>query len=62
MVEPSEPGVRACMKCGWLFVSPDPIRVGRCSDCKHNEDGYEPKSARIGQVDQAVQSHFSDAL
>jgi predicted nucleic acid-binding Zn-ribbon protein len=46
MVEPSEPGVRKCQKCGWLFVSPDPLRVGRCSDCKGREDQYANKTGR----------------
>lgn len=46
MVEPSEPGIRICLCCEWLFVSPDPIRVRRCADCKDNND-YIPKSAMI---------------
>ncbi len=58
MVEPSEPGVRRCMKCDWLFVSPDPLRVGRCLDCKQHEDSYQPTSASTSQVNQAVRFHF----
>lgn len=58
MVEPSEPGVRRCMKCGWLFVSPDRKRIGRCVDCKQHEEAYEPKSARIAQVNDAVRFHL----
>ena len=58
MVEPSEPGVRRCMKCGWLFVSPDPKRVGRCADCKSHETNYETASAKIVQVEQAMNFHF----
>jgi hypothetical protein len=60
MVEPSEPGVRPCMKCGWFFVSPDPPRTGRCQDCKQAEDAYEPRTARVSQVDGAVRHFFRE--
>ena len=58
MVEPSEPGVRRCMKCGWFFVSPDPKRIGRCADCKSHEESYQPKSACVSQVYHAVRFHL----
>ena len=60
MVKPSEPGIRRCMRCGWLFVSPDPARVGRCHDCKQ-DDNYQPKQAKVVQVDSAVKFHFTGA-
>lgn len=58
MVEPSKPGIRPCMKCGWLFVSPDRLRVGRCQDCKQGEDAYTPRTASADQVHGAVRSHY----
>jgi len=47
MVEPSQTGVRACIKCGWLFVSQDRDRIRRCHDCKATEDEYAPRSGRV---------------
>ncbi len=58
MVEPSEPGVRRCMRCCWSFVSPDVTRVRRCPDCAHNEDPYSPREANTAQVHTAIRSHF----
>jgi predicted Zn-ribbon and HTH transcriptional regulator len=60
MVEPSEPGVRPCMKCGWLFVSQDILRLGRCHDCKHGEDAYSPRTCSTDQVHGAVRSQYKD--
>lgn len=60
MVEPSQPGVRPCMKCGWKFVSPDVLRVGRCHDCKQGEDAYSPRTCSTDQVHGAVGSHYKD--
>lgn len=60
MVEPSQPGIRPCMRCGWLFVSPDYIKIGRCQDCKHGEDAYTPRTASVQQVNVAVRSHCSN--
>ena len=54
-VDPSEPGIRPCMTCGRLFVSPDALRIGRCSDCKAGE--YAPREACVAQVSGAVSSH-----
>lgn len=47
MVEPPEPGVQTCMKCGWKFVSPDPERLRRCPDCKQTEDVYQPRTGTV---------------
>jgi hypothetical protein len=48
MVEAPEPGIRRCMRCDWLFVSPDPERVRRCQDCKAEpEADYVPRTGRI---------------
>lgn len=58
MVEPSEPGVRRCMKCGWLFVSQDLIRIGRCQDCKSHEEAYSPREASSAQVHTAIRAHY----
>lgn len=57
MVEPSEPGIRRCMKCGWLFVSQDVLRIGRCSDCKQGEDTYLPRCASTVQVHNSIRVH-----
>lgn len=54
-VDRSNPGIRQCMKCCRLFVSPDALRIGRCQDCKAGE--YSPREARVAQVDGAVSSH-----
>jgi len=45
MFEPTRPGVRACLQCGWLFVSPDVSRLRRCQDCKDedDDDNYMPR-------------------
>lgn len=51
MAAPSEPGVRQCICCGWLFVTPDWERIRRCADCKHNEDTFELPVARFGERD-----------
>lgn len=59
MVEPSKPGIRPCMKCGWLFVSPDKLRIGRCQDCKQGEQAYSPRTASVDQVNGAVKVHHT---
>jgi hypothetical protein len=47
------------MRCGWLFVSPDPEHIRRCQDCKQDRDAeYVPRSATLRQVDGAVTQHF----
>lgn len=46
MVEPSEVGVRKCIKCEWLFVSRDIERIRRCADCKQDEAGYSCREIR----------------
>lgn len=43
---PSEPGIRRCMCCQWLFVSPDVARIRRCPECTDTDD-YSPKSSTI---------------
>lgn len=60
MVEASKPNIRRCIKCGWLFVSPDFKRIWRCSDCKQQEDSYQPKVAHISKINQAVILHYKD--
>jgi len=50
MVKPSKKGIRSCMKCGWKFVSPDILRIGRCHDCQQGDAAYMPKSARVAQL------------
>lgn len=52
-VEPSEPGVRRCLGCDWLFVSPDVIRIARCADCRDREDPYVPKTGTVSLPDGA---------
>ena len=42
MVQPAEPGIRRCMKCGWLFVSPDRLRLWKCHDCRSHEEPLPP--------------------
>jgi len=56
MVEPSQVGIRPCMKCGWKFVSPDVLRIGRCQDCKHGEHAYTPRTASVAQVHEAART------
>lgn len=46
MVEPSQPGIQRCLRCRWLFVSPDPQRLRRCRACKAGADEYAPKQGR----------------
>ena len=58
MVEPAQPGIRKCLKCDWLFVSPDVLRISRCSDCKQNEDSYTPREASTSQLNAAVRAQF----
>lgn len=60
MAEPPEAGTCLCMSCQKFFVSPDPERIRRCTDCKQHEDGYQPPLARLTQVDWAVYVHFRD--
>jgi hypothetical protein len=55
MVDPPEPGIRLCVKCRFLFVSPDPERLRRCRECLAEEDTYEPPAGRV-QVDGGVRS------
>lgn len=50
MVEPSEAGVRVCMRCGWKFVSPDVLRIGRCQDCKQGEETYSTRQEHTVQL------------
>lgn len=57
MLDPSEPGVRRCMRCGWLFVSPDRLRIRRCHDCKQGEDGYTPRTTAADPVCGPVRGH-----
>lgn len=50
-VKPSVPGTQTCMRCGWRFVSPDPVRLRRCADCKHgDENTYTPRTGVTAQV------------
>lgn len=58
MAEPSQPGIQRCMKCRWLFVSPDEERIRRCHKCKKREDSYEPRTASVQRVEVAVHSHL----
>lgn len=44
----ARPGVRACMRCRWLFVSRDPELIRRCQDCKQAAEGdYSPRRYRV---------------
>lgn len=47
VLSPPEPGIRRCMSCDDLFVSPDPQRIRRCSDCHRAEDNYPGPGGRI---------------
>ena len=51
---PDGPVICRCLKCGWLFISPDPSHTRKCADCKVNEDTYEPRSASDRKCDEAV--------
>ena len=46
MVEPSQPGIRRCMRCLRLFVSQDPDRIRRCGDCKSCAEAYVPRRGK----------------
>lgn len=60
MVEPSIPGIRPCMTCGWLFVSPDRMRIGRCADCKSGrEANYSPRAVNTHALG-AARPHHKD--
>lgn len=43
MVLPSEPGIRRCHCCGWLFVSPDRARMRCCKRCKRGQRTSAPR-------------------
>lgn len=63
MVEPSEPGIRRCAQCRWLFVSPDVLRICRCVDCKNSrkdDPEYEPRTVRMSRVDGRVSQAVRD--
>jgi predicted Zn-ribbon and HTH transcriptional regulator len=57
MVEPSQPGIRKCLSCGWKFVSPDQLRIARCQDCKSQQDQYQPREVQNHQVNGAYRAH-----
>lgn len=58
MVEPSQPGIRPCMTCGWLFVSPDRIRICRCTDCKRGDGQYSPRALNASSIGGAVTNGY----
>jgi DNA-directed RNA polymerase subunit RPC12/RpoP len=59
MSEQPEAGVRPCMKCGWLFVSPDPERVRRCQDCKQKQEVfYQPRTLRVLSERPSASDHW----
>ncbi len=62
MVDPSEPGFRLCIKCGWLFYSPDLMRVRRCRRCKQGDRVQEPKTGtlHLEKSDSLVQEALRD--
>lgn len=61
MINPSQPGIRRCVACGWKFVSPDVLRIWRCQDCKRQEGTYSPKALRNHQIHLPnKQSHARD--
>ena len=52
------PKFRACNKCGWQFVSPDPSRVAKCRECRSDTDDYEPRSGGSNRtLNEAVRSY-----
>lgn len=53
MVEPSEPGIRHCMRCQWLFVSPDILRIRRCVDCVREEEHFSIREIRSADDSEA---------
>jgi len=59
-VEPAKPGIRQCIKCCWLFVSPDKLRVARCRDCKQGENAYSPRTASTEQLHGAIRHLMKD--
>lgn len=50
MAAQSEPGIRRCIACDWLFVTPDHERVRRCSDCKQTEERQQARAVRLGET------------
>lgn len=50
MTEPSQIGIRKCMQCAWLFVSPDVERIRRCQDCKQGDSEYTPRQVKDPQT------------
>ena len=56
----SVPGVVRCLKCLWLFVSPDRERIRRCRRCKGRERNEEPRRAtlRIEGLSDAVRQEL----
>lgn len=51
LTEASKDGIRECLKCRWLFVSPDVERIRRCEPCKKSEDEYQPRHVADGVGD-----------
>lgn len=47
------------MSCGWLFVSPDRVRIGRCADCKKSDGGYSPRTGNTQRVYEAARAHHT---
>lgn len=61
MVEPSVPGVRTCMRCGWRFVSQDRERIRRCQSCKNSsEDEYTPRSGTVSGPGEVVRLAYKE--
>lgn len=59
MVKPAEPGICRCIKCRWLFVSPDQVRVRKCYDCSQHEEPYAPiEEASMAKATAAIRYHF----
>ncbi len=57
MIRPSQPGIRLCIHCQWLFVSPDPEYIRRCKRCKHNtreEYSSEPATLHMEGLSEAL--------
>jgi len=51
MIEESRPAVALCLRCDWLFVSKDKMRLRICPDCRACSDDYVPRTASARAAD-----------
>lgn len=46
-MQTTTPTIRVCLGCQWKFITPDATRIRRCSDCKSEDDGYQPRVGKL---------------